>query len=71
MDHDQPDDARSREQSPDPEFVRLRQGYIEELKLANAIKAVKPDEIVLHYSNPPEIQGPDALSIGRDRRVTK
>jgi hypothetical protein len=71
MDRDQPDHAPRQEQSPDPEFERLRRGYIQELELANCIMAASPDEIVLHYGNPPEIQGPDALSIGPDRLITK
>jgi hypothetical protein len=71
MHSDQPDRASSREQSPDPEFERLRQGYIDELKLVNRIMAVNPDEIILHYGNPTDIQGPDAVSIGRHRLITK
>jgi hypothetical protein len=71
MHRDQSDEGRSRERSPDPEFERLRKGYIDELKLVNNIAATMPDETVLHYGNPTEIQGPDAVSIGAGRLITK
>ena len=63
MHSDQPDRASSREQCPDPEFERLRQGYIDELKLVNRIMAVNPVEIVLHYGNPTDIQGLSLIHI--------
>lgn len=71
MHRDQSDQVRSLEHSPDLEFERLRQGYIGECKLVNRIMAASPDEIVLHYANLPEVQGPDAVSIGRDRLIAK
>jgi hypothetical protein len=69
--HEEPDPARSRENLVNLESERGRRGYIQELMLANLIMAASPDEIVLHYGNPVGVQGPDAVSIGPDRLVSK
>ena len=53
-----------------PEQEHLRKALIGEFELVNRIKAVRPDEIVLHYGNHPGARGPDVLSIGRDRVIT-
>ena len=52
-----------------PEQEHLRKALIGEFELVNRIKAVRPDEIVLHFGNAPGAQGPDVLSIGRDRVI--
>jgi hypothetical protein len=52
-----------------PEQEHLRKGLIGELELVNRIKAVRPDEIIVHFGNAPGAQGPDVLSIGRDRLI--
>jgi len=52
-----------------PEQEHLRKALIGEFELVNRVKAVRPDEIVLHFGNAPGAQGPDVLSIGRDRVI--
>jgi hypothetical protein len=53
-----------------PEHEHLRKALIGEFELVNRIKVVRPDEVILHYGNAPGAQGPDVLSIGRDRLIT-
>lgn len=52
-----------------PEQEHLRKGVIGEYELVNRIKAVRPDEVILHFGNAPGVQGPDVLSIGRGRTI--
>jgi hypothetical protein len=61
------DPAAGREAYPEQEH--LRKALIGEYDLVNRIKAVRPDEVILHYGNAPGVQGPDVLSIGRDRII--
>jgi hypothetical protein len=47
----------------------LRKALIGEFELVNRIRTVRPDEIIVHFGNAPGAQGPDVLSIGRDRLI--
>jgi hypothetical protein len=61
------DPAAGREAFPEQEH--LRQALIGEFELVNRIRTVRPDEIIVHFGNAPGVQGPDVLSIGRDRLI--
>ena len=52
-----------------PEQEHLRKALIGEFELVNRIRTVRPDEIIVHFGNAPGAQGPDVLSIGRDRLI--
>jgi hypothetical protein len=61
------DPAAGREAYPEQEH--LRKALIGEFELVNRIRTVRPDEIIVHFGNAPGAQGPDVLSIGRDRLI--
>ncbi|WP_421997759.1 hypothetical protein [Reyranella sp.] len=51
-----------------PDYARHSIGHRGELELGNRIRTAVPYEIFVHYGNPAGDTGPDALTVGPDRR---